>query len=80
MIYLNEGCEGGETSFEDSYSEESFEDLRITPQKGMALFFEHSIHHKGEPVHTGHKYVLRTDVMYSPELSDSYNEDDSDEW
>ena len=82
MIYLSDQCEGGETSFEDSYSEESFEDLQVTPQKGMALFFEHSVHHKGEPVHAGRKYVLRTDVMYSAASDDeydSYDQDDDDE-
>ncbi len=65
MIYLNDDCEGGQTSFEDSYSDESFDEFQVKPKSGMALFFEHSIHHKGEPVTAGRKYVLRTDVMYS---------------
>jgi hypothetical protein len=38
--------------------------LRITPAKGMGLLFHHPILHRGDPVTTGHKYVLRTDVMY----------------
>ena len=67
MIYLNEGCEGGETSFEDSCSEESFDEFKVMPKQGMALFFEHPVHHKGEPVLKGRKYVLRTDVMFSSE-------------
>jgi predicted 2-oxoglutarate/Fe(II)-dependent dioxygenase YbiX len=66
MIYLNEGFEGGETSFEDSCSDEPFDDFQVTPERGMALFFVHSIHHKGEPVLQGRKYVLRTDVMFAP--------------
>jgi predicted 2-oxoglutarate/Fe(II)-dependent dioxygenase YbiX len=66
MIYLNEGFEGGETSFNDSYSDEPFDDFQVVPQAGMALFFVHTVHHKGEPVFRGRKYVLRTDVMYAP--------------
>src|SRR5262245_40662902 len=39
MIYLNEGFEGGETSFEDAV---------IVAREGKALFFIHQIRHKGE--------------------------------
>ena len=66
MIYLNDGFEGGETSFDDSCSPEPFDDFQVVPQAGTALFFVHEIHHKGEPVLDGRKYVLRTDVMYAP--------------
>jgi hypothetical protein len=55
MVYLNDGFEGGETSFEGA---------EIVPKTGMALFFIHQIRHKGQPVIKGRKYVLRTDVMY----------------
>jgi hypothetical protein len=55
MVYLNDGFEGGETSFDT---------VQITPQTGLALFFKHPLRHKGEPVVRGRKYVLRTDVMY----------------
>lgn len=79
MIYLNEGFQGGATSFEDSYSLESFDPLEITPKRGMALFFDHSVHHKGEPVQQGRKYVLRTDVMYSSDDPDSENAEDNDD-
>lgn len=65
MIYLNEGFTGGETAFDDSYSDESFESFQVSPQAGMALCFAHRVYHKGEPVLEGRKYVLRTDVMYS---------------
>lgn len=82
MIYLNDGFEGGETSFNDSYSDEPFDDFQVVPRKGMALFFVHSIFHKGEPVLQGRKYVLRTDVMYaSAEIEDEEDSDhDEDEW
>ena len=55
MIYLNEDFVGGQTSIEE---------LTIVPKTGMALFFVHDQLHKGQPVHRGRKYVLRTDVMY----------------
>ncbi len=81
MVYLNADFEGGETSFEDSYSEESFEEFQITPQRGMALFFEHETYHKGEPVIRGRKYVLRTDVMFSEIGEDDEDaEDNEDDW
>lgn len=73
MIYLNDDFEGGETSFEDSYSDEPFDELQIQPKRGMALFFEHATHHKGEPVVSGRKYVLRSDIMYAADsASDDY--------
>lgn len=55
LIYLNEGFTGGETTIEN---------LDIIPCRGMALVFVHQMLHKGQPVITGQKYVLRTDVMY----------------
>ena len=55
MVYLNEGCVGGETSFMEH---------KITPKQGMALVFLHRLYHEGSEVLEGVKYVLRTDVMY----------------
>jgi prolyl 4-hydroxylase len=66
LIYLNEGFDGGETAFDDTGSEDSFEPFEVTPETGLGLFFLHPVHHKGEPVHSGRKYVLRTDIMYAP--------------
>jgi len=79
MIYLNGDFEGGETSFEDSYSDDSFDEFKVVPQQGMALFFAHATHHKGEPVTRGRKYVLRTDVMYAAEDVEYENDGDNDE-
>lgn len=58
MIYLNDGFGGGETSIEE---------VTITPQQGLALCFIHQLRHKGQPVDSGRKYVLRTDIMYRRE-------------
>lgn len=56
MIYLNEGFEGGGTSFGAEV---------ITPATGRMLAFLHRQRHQGDEVSSGTKYVLRTDVMYS---------------
>jgi prolyl 4-hydroxylase len=57
IIYLDEGCAGGETNFLDF-------DLSVTPRRGMALLFQHRLLHEGAEVTGGVKYVLRSDVMY----------------
>lgn len=57
LVYLNEGYEGGQTSFRQ-------DNLCIEPKAGMALMFEHHLWHKGELLLEGHKYVLRTDVVF----------------
>jgi prolyl 4-hydroxylase len=57
MVYLNEGCAGGETSFLDW-------ETKIVPKIGRALLFQHNILHEGSLVSGGVKYVLRSDVMY----------------
>lgn len=45
--------------------------LNIEPTAGDALIFEHGLWHKGTPVQSGHKYVLRTDIVFSPSLGKS---------
>ena len=57
MIYLNDGFEGGETSFPSQI---------VKPERGLALVFRHDIFHEGRAVLKGRKYVLRTDVMFNP--------------
>ena len=64
MVYLNDDFDGGATSFSDDGFSFPGGMLRITPAKGMGLLFHHPILHRGDPVTTGRKYVLRTDVMY----------------
>ena len=58
MVYLDEGCGGGDTWFLDL-------DIRITPRRGLALLFQHRLLHAGCEVTAGVKHVLRSDVMYS---------------
>jgi predicted 2-oxoglutarate/Fe(II)-dependent dioxygenase YbiX len=61
LLYLNEDFEGGETEFVMPH------DI-IKPETGMMLLFAHGQLHKGNPVPSGTKYVLRTDVMYADRL------------
>lgn len=56
MVYLNDDFTGGRTEFSDA--------APIDPQQGMVLLFEHTLGHRGAPVESGTKYVMRTDVMY----------------
>ncbi len=60
MIYLNDGYEGGETTFQD---------FSINPKQGTALIFQHHLLHAGTEVKQGVKYVLRTDIMYRLDAS-----------
>jgi prolyl 4-hydroxylase len=57
IIYLNEGCVGGETVF-------STLARTIVPRTGTALLFQHRVLHEGAAVREGVKYVLRSDLMY----------------
>jgi len=59
MVYLNDGFDGGHTTFLVE------PEVSIKPERGMALFFQHPLIHEGSVVHSGVKYVLRTDLMYS---------------
>lgn len=56
MIYLNDDYEGGQTKFHSGEF--------VSPKKGTALIFEHSLRHEGEKLINGIKYVLRSDIMY----------------
>jgi hypothetical protein len=64
MIYLNDGTDGGGTSFADVFSPHVFADFTIKPAMGKALIFHHPLSHRGDPINSGEKYVLRSDVMF----------------
>jgi predicted 2-oxoglutarate/Fe(II)-dependent dioxygenase YbiX len=64
MIYLSEGFVGGETDlFGECVKGEVVGGMSVVPKEGMALVFNHNILHRGAPVVSGTKYVIRTDVM-----------------
>lgn len=66
LICLNDAFEGGATSFRAAHSPYAFDEFRIEADAGKALLFFHPISHRGDVVTAGEKYMLRTDVMYSP--------------
>jgi prolyl 4-hydroxylase len=55
LIYLNGGCEGGETRLPGA---------SVSPQAGLGLLFRHELLHEGAALQAGVKYVLRSDVMF----------------
>eukprot|EP00798_Chlamydomonas_sp_ICE-L_P006315 gene6315-biopygen1457 len=64
LLYLNGGdFQGGETVL---YNKKNGLDpeLTVTPERGLALVFYHMVPHARLKVLTGHKYVVRTEVMY----------------
>jgi len=58
IIYLNDGFEGGATTFLDL-------DKAVQPRAGLGLLFQHPILHEGSEVTSGVKYVVRSDIMYA---------------
>ena len=64
MIYLNDVTDGGGTTFADVFSPHVFGDFTIKPAVGKALMFQHRLSHRGDPISSGEKYVLRSDVMF----------------
>lgn len=64
LIYLNDTFEGGATSFTARNTPYDFDDFSLKPVKGNAVAFYHKITHRGDKVLSGHKYILRTDIMY----------------
>mgnify|MGYP001103576288 CR=1 FL=1 len=77
MIYLNEGYEGGETTFFEEPTKEYWEQGRkkgehppikyaAKPETGMCVVFDHYLFHEGSEVTQGVKYAVRSDVFYTP--------------
>lgn len=67
IFYLNDGFDGGETTFfydRSDVGQSPTPRFVIAPKTGSALIFDHQQLHEGSEVTDGVKYVLRTDVMY----------------
>ena len=64
LIYLND-ADGGDTVIMPYGKLQEWAYKRFSPKCGDALMFEHNIWHSGEPVNSGFKYVLRTDLFYT---------------
>ncbi|MBL4843991.1 MAG: 2OG-Fe(II) oxygenase, partial [Planctomycetes bacterium] len=65
MLYLNnaESFSGGATRFFDDRQGASTL-ASIRPEQGTVIVFGHDLWHDGQPVPSGTKYVLRSDVLY----------------
>jgi len=63
LFYLNEGYEGAETTF---YCNPESVSLKVIPSTGMILLHDHRVLHGVPELKKGIKYVIRSDVMFSP--------------
>jgi hypothetical protein len=68
MLYLNDGGEemvGGHTTFLNvKKGKGPLGPVSVMPKPGRVLIFQHDIMHEGSLVSSGHKYSMRTDIMY----------------
>ena len=76
LIFLSDDYSGGRTLFylpgsaeEGSSAQRAEGSVAISTPRGAALCFPHGHHpqhclHAGEPVHSGIKYIIRTDVLF----------------
>jgi hypothetical protein len=83
MLYLNGGFGGGSTNFIDEKqqltkdpvtgifkADEANILLKVVPEPGMAIVFNHEILHEGEQLKDGVKYIMRTDLMYDRQTAE----------
>lgn len=73
QIYLNDGAEfrGGATRFYDGNGPARVEVRSVAPVIGRAILFDHDFWHDGEAVSAGEKCIMRTDLIFAPELAPS---------
>jgi prolyl 4-hydroxylase len=66
-MYLNEGMEGGETTFPRWSNAETFHELRVKPEVGKAVLFYSQLEdgnlddlsqHAAKPVQEGEKWLI----------------------
>jgi len=70
IVYLNDGFEGGCTTFFVNSKA-----VKVEPEMGSGLLFFHGRHsasplHEGSLLTKGRKYVLRSDIMYKRKTAD----------
>ncbi|CAF1417215.1 unnamed protein product [Didymodactylos carnosus] len=66
QVCLNEGFQGGATTFIDPGGPNPKADMSYIPKQGMVLAFEHCLLHEESALISGRKYTIPTDVMYKP--------------
>lgn len=71
MVYLNDDFEGGQTNFY-SQSQRHYSDpdsskviYELCPEVGSCVLFNHWLVHDGGELHSGVKYILRSELMYT---------------
>merc|ERR1712137_1440938 len=70
MLYLNDGFEGAPTTFysdrQAHYKEPDPANkvYDLQPERGACVIFNQCITHDGGMLRSGHKYILRSEVMY----------------
>jgi len=47
--------------------------FKVSPEPGLCVVFPHKTLHEGNTLKSGHKYVIRTDVMYSCDNTTNQN-------
>ncbi len=60
LTYLNDDFEGGETVFYNDFFQET---LKIKPITGLTVMFDIDLFHQGNPVLSGQKYWLGTEIV-----------------
>jgi WD40 repeat protein len=75
MIYLNSATEfkGGRTLFFKTKDTEEIWASYI-PKQGDLIVFDHNVWHEGEMLTEGEKFVLRSDILYSRDTTDTSKE------
>ena len=70
QLYLNDVPleAGGQTTFLDDAQRHR---VPFEPRAGSALLFSQNLLHEGSLLRAGHKYTMRTDVMYQRRMPDS---------
>ena len=69
MFYLNGDLDGGSTNFlkdpdSDCPAVKPEVTSSVKPSRGLCICFPHNLYHEGDPLLSGEKFILRTDVMY----------------
>jgi hypothetical protein len=66
FIYLNDvpHANGGSTDFFVHDGQRFVENLSVQPQAGKAVCFHQRLTHRGAPLLQGHKYCVRTNILY----------------
>jgi hypothetical protein len=65
LLYLNDGYEGGRTTFYASRRESGGGGVAVEPTTGAVALQDQALLHGVPPLRRGLKYVLRTEVMYA---------------